>query len=187
MSMMSETEQDQVAQLLAEYASATRSTGVTSVGCGEGKVECLVQTTGLDTIGIDVGGPRGAALQLGYGYKGLYQANDPLEAPAGEVSWTVVRHDDRPSALTFRRWNGAIDVDPLHVLLFSWGTRAPFGDYIDQYVAAEGQCVVTVWDSTCTPTGDAVETQLGDGWVRADRDINGNATFSVFSKRGRAS
>jgi hypothetical protein len=182
--MMSETEQEQVAQLLAEYASATRRTGVTSVGCGQGEVEYLVQTAKLDTIGIDAGEPRGAALQLGYGYKGLYQAND---APAaGEVSWTVVRHDDQPSASTFRRWDGAIDVDPLHVLLFSWGTRAPFGDYINQYVAAEGQCVVTVWDSTCTPTGDEVETQLGDGWVRADKDINGNATFSVFSKRDRA-
>ena len=84
-----------------------------------------------------------------------------------------------------RRLARSIDVDPPHVLLFNWGTRAPFQDYINQYVAAEGQCVVTVWNDTCNPTGDEMETQLGDGWVRADTDINGTATFSMF-KRGRA-
>ena len=181
-SLMSETEEEQVAQLLAEYASATGSTGVTSVGCGEtDNVLNLVHKAGLATIGIDLCDPRGAALQLGLRYKGLYPADKPDWLPAGAVSWSVVAR-----AGNWPGWKGAIDVTPLHVLLFNWGTKAPFQDYINQYVAAEGQCVVTVWDvhDTCTPTGDEVGTQLGDGWVRADKDINGTATFSVFKRGG---
>ena len=174
--MMSETEQAQVAQLLAKCAAATGSTGVTSVGCGQGEVLNLVHKAGLATIGIDLCDPRGAALQLGLCYKGLYPVDDPLTPLAGAVSWSVVARAGR--------FNRSIDVDPLHVLLFNWGTRAPFQDYINQYVAAEGKCVVTVWNDTCKPTGDEVGTQLDDEWVRADTDINGT-TFSVF-KRGCA-
>ena len=167
--MMSETEQEQVAELLAQCADG--STGVTSVGCGQGEVLNLVHQAGLATIGIDLGDPSGAALQLEVRYKGLYPAE---ERPAGAVSWSVVARAGRYAL--------SIDVDPLHVLLFNWGTRAPLQDYINQYVAAEGKCVVTVWNDTCNPTGDEVGAQLGYEWVRADTDINGT-TFSVF-KRG---
>lgn len=111
-------------QRVANFIRDTGAEGVVSIGCGSGVFEYLLShyfPLPLAVHGVDVKAP------------------DDLWPPAKwRIMYGALRSGDRSPAV----------VSASQALLFAWGTRSPWKDYLDNW---KGRVLVIIGDLTCNP------------------------------------
>lgn len=110
----------ELVKTIAKHLQDCKVIGATSIGCGQGLLEFLLSEYFKDVVGVDV-------------------------QEQSEVQQFVL---EKMHYRQVTRQGEVVNVPSNHALIFCWGTRAPWQEYIKKY---NGNCLVIISDESCDP------------------------------------